>query len=260
MTLYKNSRIEDEMREDDIEEKIIETNNAPEPDNEEEKTFKKRFADQTRWFQEKEARYKEEIANLSKQMQKIASGEIRPPKSEAEIVEWEKEYPDFAQIMDARVERIVESKIKGHRETIKDIKKEKALMELRGHHPDVDTILRDAEFYAWLDKQSSITQKAIKESLNVQDAADVIERYKMKVLSKKKKSGDDDFEDNRKDTARAVRTKSSSPIVDEDGGEWLYSESQIDRMSDRQYEAESEKIMKAMREGKVLMDLQAGAR
>jgi hypothetical protein len=259
MTLYKNARIEAEMAEEEFQEEI-ETTLKKEPESPEEETFKKRYGDLRSYSQRREAELKEELENLKRQMAKVAKGEIRPPKSESEIVEWEKEYPDFAQIMDARVERVVESKIKDIKVQTNQLKKDKALMALRKFQPDADEILNSSNFHEWLKTQSSITQNAILKSLNVEDASDVIEKYKIKVLSKEKKSGDDDFEDTR-NTARTVRTKSSAPVVTDDfGGEYLYSESQIQKADGRWWDANEEKVKKAMREGKVMMDISGGAR
>ena len=261
MTLYKNSRIEEEMQEDDTNEEIQKNLKESREDVDDGHDWKKRYSDLMSHTQSKENRYKEEIETLKRQVQKISSGEIRPPKSEAEIIEWEKEYPDFAQIMDARVERVVESKIKDIRAQTNEVKKDKALLALKKKLPDVDvdSVLADPSFHEWLKKQSQLTQNAIYKSLNVDDAADVIERYSIKVLSKKKSSGDDSFED--RNTARAVRTKGSvAPITDDFGGEYLYTESQVQKADSRWWDANGEKVMKAMREGKVLMDITGGAR
>jgi hypothetical protein len=259
MTLYKNARIEAEMAEEDFQEEVEQNVKEPQSSKEDE-VWQKRYGDLRSHSQKREASLKEDIETLKKQMQKISSGEIKPPKSEAEIVQWEREYPDFAQIMDARVERVVESKIKDIKVQTNQIKKDKALMELRKHHPDADEILNSPNFHEWLKKQSAITQNAILKSLVVEDAADVLEKYKLKVLSKKKPSGDDDFEDTRS-TARAVRTKSSAaPITDDFGGEYLFSESQIQKADAKWWDANEDKVKKAMREGKVLMDITAGAR
>lgn len=265
MTLYKNSRIEAEMNEDAENEAIDKKLQEP-AKNEEEESFKKRYGDLRRFQQQREEELKEQIKSLEVRIQKISAGEIRPPKSEAEIVEWEKEYPDFAQIMDARVERIVATQLKEHDSVVKEVKKDKALLALKKavsrDNPDldVDKLLTDAQFHEWLKNQSAITRKAIYNSLNVDDAADVIDRYVNKVLSKKTKKND--FDDG--DAARHVRTRSSTPdVADKVDGEYLYSESQIQRMTKidpKWWDTNGEKVMAAQRRGKLLMDVTGDAR
>lgn len=258
MTLYKNSRIQAEMDEDDFHED--EQKNIKEATQSEDAVnWQKRYSDQTRWYQDKEAKYKAEIEELRRQNEKIVSGEIRPPKSVAEIEAWEKDYPDFAQIMDQRVERIVETKMKDVKVQTNQLKVERAKNELRKRHPDLDELVApNSDFMKWLAKQPQKHIDAMTKSLDVDDADFVIDKFKTKVLSKKKVAGGDDFEDTS-GAARAVRTKSSAPEIDDNDGQYLYSESQIQKAGDRWWDANSEKVMKAMREGKVLMDITGGA-
>lgn len=264
MTLYKNSRIQNEMDEDDnleADQKLLnEAESQKGVKSDDGHDWADRYANLMRLHQSEKTKNKEEIETLKRQMQKIASGEIRPPKSEAEIIAWEKEYPDFAQIMDARVERIVEGKIQPYKTQANKLKVSEAKNDLRSRHPDLDDLVKpNSDFMKWLAKQPQKHIKAMTESLDVDDADFVIDKYKTQVLSKKKHRDDDDFNDNT-NTARTVRTKSSAPVINDDDGEYLYSESQIQKMNAREWDAHGDKVQKALREGKVLMDISGGAR
>ena len=71
-----------------------------EPTNAEEKTFKKRYGDLRRHTQEKEKQFQKQLDDLKSQLEKATKKEIKLPKSEEEIEEWSKEYPDVAAIVE----------------------------------------------------------------------------------------------------------------------------------------------------------------
>ena len=62
-----------------------------------------------------------------------------------------------------------------------------------------------------------------------------------------------------KEAASQVKTKRSTKIDDE-GVSGQILESQVQKMSSREYEAKSEEIMEAIRSGKFVYDVSGGAR
>ena len=60
-----------------------------EPKNAEEKTFKKRYGDLRRHSQEKEREFQKQLDDLKVQLEKATKKEIKLPKTEAEIDEWQ---------------------------------------------------------------------------------------------------------------------------------------------------------------------------
>ena len=63
----------------------------------EEKSFKKRYGDLRRHMQEKEKEWDEKFKAFEKRLEKES---IIPPKSDEDIEEWSKEYPDVAGIVE----------------------------------------------------------------------------------------------------------------------------------------------------------------
>jgi hypothetical protein len=134
-----------------------------------------------------------------------------------------------------------------------DAVKEKAEAELIKLHPDFIEIREDDKFHDWADEQPKWVQDALYE--NVDDAksvARVIDLYKIDAGIKSKKS-------DSKSAASAIGTKfKTTPTSDESKNYW--KESQIERMSDKEYAKNQESIIEAMRTGKFVYDLSGAAR
>ena len=71
-----------------------------EPTNAEEKTFKKRYGDLRRHSQKQQKDFDEKISALQKQLDESTKSQIELPKTEEELEEWSKEYPDVAAVIE----------------------------------------------------------------------------------------------------------------------------------------------------------------
>lgn len=257
-TPYKNPRIEAELEEDEIQsqqEQIIkEVPKTPEDEN-----WSKRYADLRRHSSQKEAQFQEQIARLEKQMQDVSSGKMKPPKTEEDLRAFMEEYPDFSEVMKVMIDREVSDKTKDLKSQSNEIKIEKAKNALRKIHPDMDEVLSpsNTDFHDWLMSESKIHQDYIYKKLDVDNAAFVIDKYK--ALKQRKAPQSEELPDNRS-AARAVRPNKGGPSVDERSGQFLYSESQIAAMSDKDWEIHGDKVLAAQRQGKVELDISGGAR
>lgn len=103
-----------------------------EPNDPEEKTFKKRYGDLRRHAQEQENKLKRQIDELNKQLQQSTEQQIQLPKSEEELAAWAETYPDVAKI----VETIAIKKAKEQSASIEERlraldEREKKLLEAR---------------------------------------------------------------------------------------------------------------------------------
>jgi len=227
----------------------------------EEQSFKKRYGDLRRHMADKDKKTEERIKALEDQLSKAAKNELVLPKSEDEIAEWTKKYPDVAGIVETIADKKARERSSDLDKRLENIEtmrveavKEKAEAELMKLHPDFSEIREDDKFHDWAEVQPKWVQDALYE--NVDDAksvARVIDLYKIDAGITTKKS------DNKKSAASAVNTRSkASPTADESNNYWR--ESQVDKMSDKDYATNQEAIMEAMRSGKFVYDLSGAAR
>jgi len=225
----------------------------------EERSFKKRYGDLRRHMQEKEKEWNEKFEAFEKRMVKES---IVPPKSDEDIEEWAKQYPDVAGIVetiaakkaqemfskaDARLQELDKAQSEAER-----VKAENAI---RKAHEDFDDLRASDDFHNWAEEQPKWVQDALYE--NADDPASVvrvIDLYKVdKGLTKTAKKA------KAKDAASTV-TRRSKTSVDVDDANDTIRESDVAKMSDKEFEARSEEINKAIRSGKFVYDVSGNAR
>ena len=232
-----------------------------EPKNAEERTFKKRYSDLRRHQQKQTDELKAEINNLKAQLEQSTKKQIQLPKSDEDIETWAKEYPDVAGIVEtiaikkaAEQQASLEEKVKALNDMQESVSKQRAETELLQLHPDFDDIRNDDDFHAWAEEQPQWVQNALYENDNdARSAARAIDLYKAdRNITAKKTSS--------KDAAKSVSTKGkrSKPASDDSGNS--YKESDVQRMSAREYEKHSDDIMEAIRNGKFIYDVSGSAR
>lgn len=225
----------------------------------EEASFKKRYGDLRRHLQSVQSSKDEEIERLKEQLDDATRSQIRFPKSDAEVEAWSERYPEVAKIIDTIAQKranealeIGEKKIRGLEQMEANIKREKAEQELRSMHPDFDSIRASQKFHEWVAVQPQWVQDALyKNSTDARAAARAIDLYKVDAGIKKRagKSG--------AGAAQAVgRTSANAPS----GGQARFSESQVSKMSEAEYEKNEAAIMEAMRKGQFVYDLSGAAR
>ena len=220
----------------------------------EEKSFKKRYGDLRRHMQEKEKEWNDRLESLEKRK---AKDTVVPPKSDEDIEAWAKQYPDVAGI----VERIAsqkakemfskaESRLKELDEAHNEALRMKAENVIRKTHEDFDELRQSDEFHNWADEQPKWVKDALYE--NMDDPASVIrviDLYKVdNGLTKAAKR------DNRKAAASSV-TKGTRTSIDTKGVSGQIKESDVAKMSAREFEARQDEITEAMRSGKFVYDV-----
>ena len=250
----------EEVKEASAPEKGEEATKEDENLSKEELSFKKRYGDLRRHMASKDKETEERIKALEDQLSKATRNELVLPKSDDEIAAWAKKYPDVAGIVETIADKKARERSTDLDKRMKDIEKmrvdavkEKAEAELIKLHPDFIDIREDDKFHDWADEQPKWVQDALYE--NVDDAksvARVIDLYKIDAGIKAKKS-------DGKSAASAVNTRSkTTPTSDDSNNNWR--ESQIEKMSDKEYAKNQESIMEAMRTGKFVYDLSGAAR
>jgi len=225
----------------------------------EERSFKKRYGDLRRHMQEKEKEWNEKFQAFEKRMEKES---IVPPKSDEDIEEWAKQYPDVAGIVetiaakkaqemfskaDARLQELDKAQSEAER-----VKAENAI---RKAHDDFDDLRASDEFHNWAEEQPKWVQDALYE--NADDPASVvrvIDLYKVdKGLTKTARKA------KAKDAASTVTRRSKTSVDVDESGDTI-RESDVAKMSDKEFEAKSEEINKAIRSGKFVYDVSGKAR
>ena len=223
----------------------------------EEKNFKKRYGDLRRHMQEKEKETAAKLEKLEKQLEAATKNELVLPKSEDEVEAWAKQYPDVAGIVEAIADKKAQERAADLDGRIKEIeelrttaKREKAEAELAALHPDFSTIREDDAFHTWAENQPKWIQNALYENTDdAQSVARVIDLYKTdKGITAKKASSAD------KDAASSVKSKRTAAPDPKDSSQWL-KESDVAKMSIKEYEKRADEIMEAQRSGKFVYDL-----
>ena len=232
-----------------------------EPTTVEEKTFKKRYSDLRRHQQKQTEELKTEINALKSQLEQSTKKQIKLPKSDEDIDTWAKEYPDVAAIVEtiamkkaAEQSASLEQRVKALDDMQQDVSKQRAETELLQMHPDFDEIRNDDDFHAWADEQPKWIQDALYENDNdARSAARAIDLYKVdRNLTTKKTSN--------KDAAKSVSTKGkrNKPVENESSS--FLRESDVQRMTAKEYENKSDEIMEAIRQNKFVYDVSGSAR
>jgi len=246
------------------EEEIVETQEADSEVEEatlspEEKSFKKRYGDLRRHMQEKEKEWNEKFEAFEKRMKKDS---IVPPKSDEDIEEWAKEYPDVAGIVETIAAKKAQEMFSKADARLKELdqaqteaQRVKAENQIRKAHEDFDDLRASDEFHNWAEEQPKWVQDALYE--NADDPASVvrvIDLYKVdKGLTKTAKK------EKAKEAASTI-TRRTKTDVDVDDANDVIRESEVAKMSAKEFEARSEEINKAIRSGKFVYDVSGNAR
>ena len=246
----------EEQKQDALTEEVEE-----EPTTAEEKTFKKRYSDLRRHQQKQTEELKTEINALKSQLEQSTKKQIKLPKSDEDIDTWAKEYPDVAAIVEtiamkkaAEQSASLEQRVKALDDMQQDVSKQRAETELLQMHPDFDEIRNDDDFHTWAEEQPKWIQDALYENDNdARSAARAIDLYKAdRNLTTKKTSN--------KDAAKSVSTKGkrNKPVENESSS--FLRESDVQRMTAKEYENKSDEIMEAIRQNKFVYDVSGSAR
>jgi len=259
----EEKELEELKKAQQTEEEVVEKQ-EPEPENAEERSFKKRYGDLRRFAQKKEGDLQKQIDELKSQLDTATKQQIKLPKSEEELDEWAKEYPDVAKIVETiaikksqEQSKELEDRIKKINDMQDDALREKAEVELLKKHPDFIQIRDEDQFHNWVEAQPQWVQKALYENEHdAMSAARAIDLYKADMgISSNKKSN----KEVQREAAKSVKTSSKeSPEAMAEGS--TFKESEVEKMQPAEYEAKQDAIIAAMRSGNFIYDLTGSAR
>jgi len=233
-----------------------------EPESAEERSFKKRYGDLRRHSQQQQTQLQGQIDELKKQLEQSTSNQIKMPKSEEELAEWARQYPDVAKIVETiaikkakEQTEALDQRLKSLDEREASTAKDEAEAELLRLHPDFDQIRDDDEFHNWVDEQPKWVQQALYENdTDARAAARAIDLYKAdkKIATNKRTSS--------RDAAQSINTKGGRSAPSGEDKDGMIYESQVAKMSTLEYEKYQEEIGKAIKSGKFVYDLSGNAR
>ena len=223
----------------------------------EEKTYKKRYDDLRRH----QNKLVEQVKTLEAKIADPSS--FAAPTTEEELEAWKEKYPDVANIVATLAKKEAQAMYNAADERLTrldeiaaDANRAKAEAEIRAIHSDFDELKESDAFHDWVD----IQPKWVKDALYVNEddpasVARVIDLYKAdnNIVNKTKKAS-------AKKAATAIVTKKGRTSVDADDVNGKITESDVNKMSAKEYEDRSDEIMEAMRTGRFVYDMTGAAR
>lgn len=225
--------------------------------NAEEETFKKRYGDLRRYLSQKEKEWEEKFEQLKAQPKGIA-----PPKTDEDIEAWVKKYPDVAGIVETIAKKKAQELFDKTDQRFKELdrlqyetQRKSAEQTIKEAHPDFEELKESNDFHDWADDQPKWVQDALYENEDdPRSVIRVIDLYKVdKGITLKQKQA------SNKEAAKAIKSTSSTKIDAEESSKKI-RESQVAKMSDKEYEAAEASILEAMRTGNFIYDVSGGAR
>jgi len=250
---------EQQPKKESVEAKEADTEVKEETLSPEERSFKKRYGDLRRHMQQKEKEWETKLEALQKSSERMG---IIPPKSDEDIEEWSREYPDVAGIVETiaakKAQEMFEranTRIKELDEAQAEAERVKAENEIRKSHSDFDDLRGSDEFHDWADEQPKWVRDALYE--NSDDPASVI---RVIDLYKSDKGLTNEAKKAKTKAAAKTVTKRSRTEVDLVDANGMIRESEVAKMSDKEFEERSNEINAAMRSGKFVYDVTGSAR
>ena len=245
-------------------EKVTEEAEADSKDEEkalsgEERSFKKRYGDLRRHIQKKEKEWEEKLEALQK---RSAREGIVAPKSDEDIESWAKEYPDVAGIVEtiaAKKAQEMFAKAEIRLQELDDAQAEvtrsKAENKIKETHADFDELRESDKFHDWADEQPKWVRDALYE--NSDDPASVVRIIDLYKIDNGLTSND---RKTKRKAAASTVTKRSKTEVDVEDANNVITETQVAKMSAKEFEERSDEINTAIRSGKFVYDMSGNAR
>ncbi len=233
----------------------------------EEKTWKKRHSDLRSYSQKQINDLQKELETIKAQLNDATKKQIKFPKTEEEVEDWIKKYPDVAGIVEtialkkvSELRKEVEEKEQKNLKDKYQVELDKWMNKIVKEHPDFYELRDDDKFVEWVMKQPKYVRAAFGEGIPFDELGDAAQTIISAIKLYKIDNGKKPVKNDSKDAARSIQTKGtrSAPQGDKDPN--LIYESDFINMHPREYEKHDEKIMKAMKEGRFIADVTGAAR
>lgn len=187
------------------------------------------------------------------------------PKTPDELEAWAKEYPDVASVIATVAERKarelysgLQGKLEEVETTREEVLKDKAYLELKRLHNDIDEIHADLNFHKWAKEQEPEIQDWLFEGYNHKLAAKAVQMYKDETgFGKKRGPGRPRSVDQEADALAASMAVERSRAVEQpnSNGRRIFKESEVAAMSDHEFEQFEDEIDNQIRSGVFINDI-----
>ena len=217
--------------------------------------YKKRYDDLKKHYDAKLNQFKIREQELIEEASKNRT-EYQAPKTEEELEEFKKNYPDVFEVVETVAHMQSESKAKVLEERLSKLQqREQELIQkdaekrLMDRHPDFEDIRNSDDFHAWAKEQPDSIQKWIYSNADDADLASrALDLFKRDIgmdVPKETKSSSR----TKKSAADMVSTKTTTV---EPKQEKIWSEREIAAMSMDEFDKYEKEISDAMQEGRIV--------
>ena len=250
--LFKSNSIEEAVNPDNVEVEELDTDKDKPYKR---PNYKKRYDDLKKHYDTKLNEFKIREQELIEEASKNRT-EYQAPKTEEELEEFKKNYPDVFEVVETVAHMQSESKAKVLEERLSKLQqREQELIQkdaekrLMDRHPDFEDIRNSDDFHAWAKEQPDSIQKWIYSNADDADLASrALDLFKRDIgmdVPKETKSSSR----TKKSAADMVSTKTTTV---EPKQEKIWSEREIAAMSMDEFDKYEKEISDAMQEGRIV--------
>ena len=244
---------EPEANTEEVEEEVMEEKEVEQAKPYKRPNYKKRYDDLKKHYDSKLDEFKQREQEL---LDQAREGQVKytPPKSEEELSEFKKKYPDVYDVVETVASMQSESRAKNLEEKVKLLQEREqelvrldAEKELKSRHPDFDDIRNSDDFHGWAKSQpESIKDWIYKNSGDPEAASRALDLFKSDMnISNKKPSA------SSKQKASAANMVSAKTTNIEPKQAKVWSEKEILNLSPAEFDRLEKEIDKAWDEGRI---------
>ena len=251
--LFKSNDVNEAELEDNVEVENLETvKDTPykKPD------YKKRYDDLKRHYDSKLNEFKSREQELLEEVTKNRT-EYKAPKTEEELEQFAKEYPDVYEVVETVAHlqsesksKVLEERLQKLQEREEEVIRIEAEKRLNDRHPDFDEIRNSDDFHNWAKEQPKSIQDWIYKNTDDADLASrALDLFKKDMGMNIPKTTKSNSKQTKKSAADMVSTKTTTV---EPKQEKIWSESEIAAMSMDEFDKYEDEISEAMQQGRIV--------
>tara|TARA_Y100000401_G_scaffold40035_1_gene30414 strand:+ start:40 stop:924 length:885 start_codon:yes stop_codon:yes gene_type:complete len=218
--------------------------------------YKKRYDDLKKHYDSKLNEFKSREQELLEEVTKNKT-EYKAPKTQEELEQFAKEYPDVYEVVETVAHMQSESKAKVLEERLhklqereQEVTRREAEKRLNERHPDFDDIRNSDDFHGWAKEQPKSIQDWIYNNTNDADLASrALDLFKKDFGIDVPQLDKSNSKQTKKSAADMVSTKTTTV---EPKQEKIWSETEIAAMSMDEFDRHEAEISEAMAQGRIV--------